>query len=170
MRFFRANRDKAQLAVIHNTRIKNRARPKMRIRKLSWWKPREAGLLISKVCYSVRKHLRAASPALPSWVLPNARSSSLCASPTTPHSTTSGTIQGFQATDVLEFSSSAARKSPSSGKCLGRGHSLPSPRHPLEPQKARVLCKPWGAQWELLRKCWPLFFHSSYLHQLAYYG
>lgn len=124
--------------LIFTIQLKNSARPKIHVGELTWWKPREARLLISKLCYGVWKHLCAARPALPSWVLPNARSRSLCTGPPPPRSATSGTAQGFQATNVLRFSSSATQEPPSLGMC-----SDISP-HLLQAQEAHVLCKPWG--------------------------
>lgn len=105
-----------------------------------WQKPREARLPLSKVCYSKRKHLCAARPASPSWVLPNASSSSVCAGPTPPHGATSGTPPALQATAVPRVSSSAAREPPSSGRRLGRGDALPRRLPPTHCKHRKHVC------------------------------
>lgn len=144
-RLFRTKRDKAQLTDIHNTWIKNRVRPKIYIRELTWWKPRKAGLLISKICYSVRKHLHAARPASPSWAKAKCQKQQPVCQPHIipwcriwnpsglPGNHPRVQLQCSMRTTVL-------------GKVLGQ-RVLPtptSPPNPSQPQEAHVLCKPWG--------------------------
>lgn len=159
------DRDEAQHTYSPDTRTKNGAKSKIHISELTSQRPQEARLLLSKVCYGMRKHFRAVRLPLPSWVLPKATGSRLRGGPKLPCGTASGTAQCSQASSssspvqhecYLPWEGAWARGTPSLT-------SLPTP--------ATGSTRPLQTRREHNKNCLGNIGHWSFiLHELASYS